>query len=126
MKIMIVGLLSFIVLTACVRSPGKFHREIPIQTPAVEDMEPAAIPSGLKEYCKAQNLVLVVTVNKRGKPKISKCPGITIEETLPDGVDEPYGPPAALGGTQKWKSKDNPDPCIEWGVIGYPRFYCWE
>ena len=101
MKIMIVGLLSFIVLTACVRSPGKFHREIPIQTPAVEDMEPAAIPSGLKEYCKAQNLVLVVTVNKRGKPKIKKCPGIKIEETLPDGqeygqVDYNAHPQAAL------------------------------
>lgn len=125
MKILIVGLLSLIVLTACVRSPSQFHREIPIQTPAVEDREPTAIPPGLKEYCNAQNLVLVVTVNKRGKPKIRKCPGIKIEESLPEGVDVPDGPPAALGGTQKWKSEKNPDPCIEWSILGYPRFYCW-
>lgn len=126
MKILIVGLVSLIVLTSCVRNPSQFTREIPIQTPAVEDREPTAVPPGLKEYCNAKNLVLVVTVNKRGKPEIRECPGIDIKAKLPDDVDEPVGPPAALGGTQKWKSKDNPDPCIEWSVGGYPYFYCWE
>lgn len=126
MKILIVGLLSLIVLTACVRSPGQFHRKIPLQIPAVEDREPTAIPAGLREYCKDKNLVLVVSVNRKGKPEIRKCPGIKIVENLPEGVDVPVGPPAALGGTQKWKNEKNPDPCIQWSVGGYPFFYCWE
>jgi hypothetical protein len=126
MRTFIAGLVISIVLSACVRTPGQFNREIPIQIPAVEDIEPTSTPPGLKEYCKAENLVLLVTVNKKGKPVISKCPGITIENKLPDEVDEPVGPPAALGGTQKWRSKDNPDPCIQWSVSGYPFFYCWK
>ncbi|MDH3636680.1 MAG: hypothetical protein OES20_18470 [Gammaproteobacteria bacterium] len=125
MKILIVGLLSLIVLTACVRNPSQFYREIPIQIPAVADVEPAAIPPGLKDFCDDKKLVLVVTVNKKGKPKIRKCPGIRTEDDLPDGVDKPDGPPAALGGTQKWIMPGDPDPCIEWGVGGYSSFYCW-
>jgi hypothetical protein len=126
MKILIVGLVSLIVLTACVRNPGQFHREIPIQTPAVADVEPSAIHLGFKDFCKDNNLVLVVSVTKKGKPKIRKCPGIRIEEDLPPGVDKPDGTPASLGGTQKWIKPGDPDPCMEWAVGGYSQFYCWD
>jgi hypothetical protein len=132
MKILIVGLLSLIVLTACAQNPSQFHREIPIQTPdlAVDielaNIELAAGHKGLKDFCDDNKLVLVVFVDKKGKPKIRKCPGIRIEEDLPDGVDAPYGPPGALGGTQKWKSNTDPDPCIQWSSGGWSRFYCWQ
>jgi len=126
MKILIVGLVSLIVLTACVRHPGLFQKEIPIQTPVVEeDVDKSALRPGLDKFCEKNNLVLLVSVNKKGKPDIWECPGIDIKTKLPDGVDKADGPPAALGGTQKWIMPGDPDPCVQWAIGGYSYFYCW-
>lgn len=129
MKIYIVGLVSLIVLTACVRYPTQFHTQIqsqfPIQTPTAED-EKSDIP-GFSDFCEDKDLVLVVYVNKEGKSKRKRCPGIELLEELPDDVNEPTGRPSTLGGTQKWRNPKNPkDPCIQWEVNGWPYFYCWD
>ena len=121
MKISVVILTSLIMLTACVRFPPQITPRIPV----VEDSEKTAIPPGFGQFCQAKEGVLVVFVDKNGQASARACPGIRIEQSLPAGVDESVGLPSTLGNSQKWKMKDDPDPCIEWVVSGYPFYYCW-
>lgn len=127
MKLITVGIVSLIVLTACVRS----SLQIPVRAPDIVDLRggekknPPPPPPGFNQFCQARDGVLVVYVNKNGDVKARECPGITRKEKRPDGVDDPVGLPSTLGTTLKWKMKDDPDPCIEWLILGYPRFYCW-
>jgi hypothetical protein len=121
MKILIVGLLSLIVLTACTR----FHPHIPIRTTAVEDAEKSVVPPGFKKFCEAKDGVMVVFVNKNGDTKARACPGIDLLSSRPDGVDEPVGGPSTLGITQKWRKPNDPDPCIDWVMGGSRYYFCW-
>ena len=121
MKTLIVVLVSLIVVMGCVRFPQK----ITPQVATVEKIETTKIPKGFKDFCEARNLVMVVFVDRSGKARARQCPGISLREDLPKGVNDPVGLPSTLGITQKWRKKNDPDPCIEWVVGGYPFYYCW-
>lgn len=121
MKITIVGLLSLIVLAACAKHPN----QIPIRATAVDDAEKSDSPPGFKEFCEAKDGVMVVFVDKNGESRARACPGIKLLSDRPEGVNEPVRGPVTLGIAQKWRKPNDPDPCIEWVVGGYPFYYCW-
>ena len=114
MKTLFIVLVSSVVFAGCVKPRG-----------AMVDNEKIEL-MGFNDFCKNKNAVLVVYVKKNGKAHRKRCPGIRIEESLPNGVDKKKKDTSfSLGISQKWFDGDGPDPCIEWKAGAYPYYYCW-
>ncbi len=114
MKKFIVGLLGFVALTACATTA---KTKIPTLPPASQG------------FCTANNGIFVILVNDMGEKVEFACPTIRGKritqpsERSPDATEP--GRITNLGKIQKFKAKDDPDPCVTWTSGGVKRHFCW-